>query len=320
MLTAPAADPIAPEQLATEEAAVGGDFPALVDRLQAKLGAQCIRRPRPRDSWIPERSEDLAPASSNPSPQKNALSAPYKTARPILLLDPPEPAEGVLSKLPDYPPRGFTWRAVRRRIVRAQGPERVSPEWWRDGLAPTADADRPVLKVAREDVEHLVRQGSRKVSNPGVCVPALPNATGLEGRRGVGLQLVEPDQADAVPKGLTLDGFKLPFPLDGGRWPRGAGSGGGALGPNSTSGAPPSTLVSGGEITPIRPSGPPSPIKGEGLLNLEPDEDEDLPPLPRTRDYFLVEDEAGERFWLFRDGLYGRETAQPTWWVHGVFA
>jgi hypothetical protein len=105
----------------------------------------------------------------------------------------------VLSKLPDYPPRGFTWRSVRRRVVRAQGPERVSPEWWRDGLPPAADADRPVLKVAREDVEHLARQatvrqhGSRKVSNPGVCVPALPNATGLEGRRvGVGLHWSSP--------------------------------------------------------------------------------------------------------------------------------
>ena len=44
------------------------------------------------------------------------------------------------------------------------------------------------------------------------------------------------------------------------------------------------------------------------------------PPLPRTRDYYIVEDDTGERFWLFRDGLYGRETAQPTWWIHGVFA
>ena len=27
-----------------------------------------------------------------------------------------------------------------------------------------------------------------------------------------------------------------------------------------------------------------------------------------TRDYYLVEDEAGQRFWLYREGLYGRET------------
>ena len=38
-----------------------------------------------------------------------------------------------------------------------------------------------------------------------------------------------------------------------------------------------------------------------------------------TRDYFRVEDDAGHRFWLFREGLYGRETA-PRWYMHGVFA
>ncbi len=29
-----------------------------------------------------------------------------------------------------------------------------------------------------------------------------------------------------------------------------------------------------------------------------------------TRDYYLVEDAAGRRFWLFREGLYGRETTR----------
>jgi protein ImuB len=39
-----------------------------------------------------------------------------------------------------------------------------------------------------------------------------------------------------------------------------------------------------------------------------------------TRDYYLVEDQAGRRFWLYREGLYGRETAAPRWFVHGLFA
>jgi protein ImuB len=39
-----------------------------------------------------------------------------------------------------------------------------------------------------------------------------------------------------------------------------------------------------------------------------------------TRDYYLVEDSTGHRFWLFREGLYGRETAQAQWFVHGLFA
>jgi protein ImuB len=39
-----------------------------------------------------------------------------------------------------------------------------------------------------------------------------------------------------------------------------------------------------------------------------------------TRDYFRIEDEKGRRFWLYRDGLYDRETENPRWFMHGVFA
>ena len=42
----------------------------------------------------------------------------------------------------------------------------------------------------------------------------------------------------------------------------------------------------------------------------------------RTRDYYRVEDENGRRYWLYREGLYGREDADraPSWWIAGVFA
>ncbi|MCC7253249.1 DUF6504 family protein [Hyphomicrobium sp.] len=39
-----------------------------------------------------------------------------------------------------------------------------------------------------------------------------------------------------------------------------------------------------------------------------------------TRDYYLVEDEAGRRLWLYREGIPGRETAAARWFVHGMFA
>jgi protein ImuB len=46
-----------------------------------------------------------------------------------------------------------------------------------------------------------------------------------------------------------------------------------------------------------------------------------------TRDYFRIEDEAGLRFWVFRDGLYESEgkaeegePASIRWFVHGLFA
>ncbi|MET0879236.1 MAG: DNA polymerase Y family protein [Tardiphaga sp.] len=45
-----------------------------------------------------------------------------------------------------------------------------------------------------------------------------------------------------------------------------------------------------------------------------------------TRDYFRIEDEAGQRFWLFRDGMYGEirdeegQAVAPKWFMHGLFA
>lgn len=37
-----------------------------------------------------------------------------------------------------------------------------------------------------------------------------------------------------------------------------------------------------------------------------------------TRDYYIAEDEGGRRFWLFREGLYGR--GEQRWYLHGFFA
>lgn len=39
-----------------------------------------------------------------------------------------------------------------------------------------------------------------------------------------------------------------------------------------------------------------------------------------TRDYFRVEDEAGRRYWLYRQGYYGNPGAAPRWFMHGLFA
>ena len=48
--------------------------------------------------------------------------------------------------------------------------------------------------------------------------------------------------------------------------------------------------------------------------------------LERTRDYYRLEDAEGGRYWVFREGLYGREDGAefgeraPSWWMHGMFA
>lgn len=38
-----------------------------------------------------------------------------------------------------------------------------------------------------------------------------------------------------------------------------------------------------------------------------------------TRDYYMVEDADGRRFWIFRQGLYGG-SVHPAWYLHGLFA
>ncbi len=50
--------------------------------------------------------------------------------RPLLIFDRPEPVS-VIAAVPDGPPMRFTWRRVTRRVAKAQGPERIAPEWWR---------------------------------------------------------------------------------------------------------------------------------------------------------------------------------------------
>ena len=48
----------------------------------------------------------------------------------LLLLTQPEAIEAT-APVPDDPPVMFRWRRVVHRIIRADGPERIGPEWWR---------------------------------------------------------------------------------------------------------------------------------------------------------------------------------------------
>ena len=46
-----------------------------------------------------------------------------------------------MALLPDHPPAFFVWRGVRRRITRADGPERIFGEWWRSDAEVSAVRD-----------------------------------------------------------------------------------------------------------------------------------------------------------------------------------
>ncbi|MBA4225595.1 MAG: hypothetical protein C0456_03100 [Hyphomonas sp.] len=156
---------------------------ALADRINARLGegAVTITLPEARhpvlmaESTVPFAGQDMDGAA----PPENLPGL-----RPTRLLTQPERVE-VIAEVPDGPPLRFVWRRKVRRVVRADGPERIAPEWW----------------------THL------------------------------------PPQA-----GTTA-------------------------------------------------------------------------PLPRTRDYYRVEDEDGRRYWVYRDGLYGDGRGEtPDWFVQGLFA
>ena len=62
---------------------------------------------------------------------KAASRWPAGPARPVRLLAPPEPVEA-MAPVPDDPPIMFRWRRLLHRVRRADGPERIAGEWWRD--------------------------------------------------------------------------------------------------------------------------------------------------------------------------------------------
>jgi protein ImuB len=104
---------------------------ALIDTLRQRLGRQSVRRFQPVESHLPERAEVLPPVTSEEW-QFPLLETEQSTknARPLLLLPHAEPAE-VIALAPDGPPRRFSWRGVIYEVACAEGPERISAEWWR---------------------------------------------------------------------------------------------------------------------------------------------------------------------------------------------
>jgi len=161
----------------------GIELAALTDRIANRPDGGTLSRFRLIESHLPERAESFAAPGFGETPQAPLppeSGAPGAVpARPLVLLDHPEEAS-VIAAVPDGPPVRFTWRRLSRRVVRADGPERIAPEWW------------------------------------------------------------------TVPPGASP---------------------------------------------------------------------------ARLRDYYVVEDEDGRRYWLFREGLYGEgEAVSPRWYVHGLFA
>ncbi len=114
--------------------------------MQARLGEGAARRPQGVESHLPERSERWIAAG----PQAPAAVPPPSRPRPLLMFDPPEPVDAI-AELPDSAPSRFIWRRAAHRVAKAQGPERLSPEWWRPAPAQGPSRTRDYYAVEDQD-------------------------------------------------------------------------------------------------------------------------------------------------------------------------
>jgi protein ImuB len=126
-LAATLAEPLERKQAASSliEESVS-DITDLIDTLSNRVGGKAIYRLAPVASDVPERSVQRVAALA----EETGANWPGHWPRPARLLAKPEPVE-TMALLPDQPPVAFTWRGVRRRVKRADGPERVFGEWWK---------------------------------------------------------------------------------------------------------------------------------------------------------------------------------------------
>ncbi len=156
-LVLPSVEPLAyvqrPGDLAPDTTAPA-DLSELIDRLVNRLGSGNVYRLQPVESDVPERSQQAVPAQA-----LMETSAPVSVwPRPVRLLDPPEPVEA-MAMMPDHPPRAFTWRRVRHRIARADGPERIHGEWWQHAGEIAAVRDYWIVENQHGRRFWLFRQG-----------------------------------------------------------------------------------------------------------------------------------------------------------------
>ncbi|MBX5174469.1 DNA polymerase Y family protein [Rhizobium sp. NZLR1b] len=102
------------------------DIAPLIDVIGNR--GQRVYRVAPVASDVPERSVQRVNAVAEETGTSWSLHWP----RPVRLLVQPELVE-VIALLPDHPPVSITWRGKRRRVKRADGPERIFGEWWTRG-------------------------------------------------------------------------------------------------------------------------------------------------------------------------------------------
>ncbi|MFN7054013.1 Y-family DNA polymerase [Hyphomonas sp.] len=118
---------------------------ALADRITARLGEGRVTVMVAEARHLPEKAERRA-AFAGEAPRQMEGPLPGGP-RPVRMLARAE-AVSVVAQVPDGPPLQFIWRRRLRKVVRADGPERIAPEWWTS--LPPPPGERAVLPRARD--------------------------------------------------------------------------------------------------------------------------------------------------------------------------
>ena len=125
-------DTLAPRQLALPQYASELDDDStlneLLDRMGLRLGFEHVSRIQIRESLLPEHATALTSVARAAAP---SAAWPTHRVRPVRLLDPPSPIE-IAEIIPGKFPTLVRISGEMHRIVRAEGPERLTPEWWRE--------------------------------------------------------------------------------------------------------------------------------------------------------------------------------------------
>ncbi|MBR0557748.1 DNA polymerase Y family protein [Ciceribacter sp. L1K23] len=154
-------------QLLTEQSAPNDSLPDFIDLVSARLGPGCLKVPVSLASHWPERASGAVSLTDHVQSVGSPVDAPARLERPLRLLSRAEPVT-VLAEIPHGPPASFQWRRIRHRVVRSEGPERLTPEWW---LEDANTSERDYFRV--EDAEGrrywIYRQGlyERGATDPG---------------------------------------------------------------------------------------------------------------------------------------------------------
>ena len=165
-LRALAVEPLAARQLGLDAKGDDGAVAPLIDRLANRLGARNVLRLIPENSHLPERAARAVSVLDDRHDAKRKQDWPTARPRPIRLLTYPDPIE-VMAPVPDDPPLMFRWRRVPHRVRRAEGPERIALEWWREPEAGT-DGIRDYYRVEDEAGRRfwLYRRGLYRPETP----------------------------------------------------------------------------------------------------------------------------------------------------------